>query len=413
VKSAVTLGVSVLVLSIASLPSSNPAYAGPADANWTDRREYDLALTIRSETNPQKRLQFLEEWSKQYPASPLKQARLELYLQTYQAMAQPADSFRVTREILKAEPNSALGLYWCTLLVPELPNASADDLAFGEQAAKRLLDSAPGYFKPERKPASTDASEWAKKESVTESLAHRTLGWMNWQRGDLSAAEQEFTEAIQKNNQDRQVSAWMGIVLSLEAGKQSAAIWHLARAATAGEGNTLNDDQRRQAGKMLETIYVSYHGSLDGLDELRKAAASAPFPDTSFSVDSTATVAARREEEQLSLTSPQLAAWLSMRRQLLASDGQQYFDNNLKAKPTNTLKGTVVKASTTHGNRELSLVMTEGGLPEVTVKLISPLTMSLSPGTAITFQGVPESFSPDPFNLVVTAEARDIRRAGR
>jgi tetratricopeptide (TPR) repeat protein len=390
--------------------------ASSADANWTDRKEYDLVLTIRSETTPQKRLDLLDQWSKKYPNSPLREARLELYLQTYQALANPAESFRISREILAADRNSALGLYWCTVLFPELHSQTPETLSAGETAARQLLASSNTYFAPDKKPASVNAAEWQKTAAATEALADRALGWAGWQKGDLAAAEDEFTKSLGKNPQDAQVSAWLGIVLSLESGKQMPAVWHLARATSMSGGNALPDEQRRDATKMLEQIYMSHHGSLDGLDDVRKASATNAFPDPAFTIDSATTVAARRAEAELSLTNPELATWLAMRRQLEAPDGQQYFSNNLQAKLTTTLKGTVVKSIPSRGARELMVAMSDQGGPEVTLKLNSPLQIYAGPGSKITFRGTPESFSSEPFNLVLTADASDVQgvaRAGR
>jgi len=57
-----------------------------AGSAWTDRSEYDLVLTIRSESTPQKRIELLDQWKLKYPKTELRQERRELYLATYQAL---------------------------------------------------------------------------------------------------------------------------------------------------------------------------------------------------------------------------------------------------------------------------------------------------------------------------------------
>ncbi|MFN9456757.1 MAG: hypothetical protein ACK6D7_05160, partial [Acidobacteriota bacterium] len=37
--------------------------------DWADRAEYDLALTVRSESSPLARLVLLDEWKQRYPRS--------------------------------------------------------------------------------------------------------------------------------------------------------------------------------------------------------------------------------------------------------------------------------------------------------------------------------------------------------
>ncbi len=383
-----------------------------SETNWTDRKEYDLVLTIRSETTPQKRLDLLDKWSKEYPKTALDEARLKLYLETYQALGDPAHMFAVSRQLLSDHPGSAVGLYWCTVVLPELPGASPETLDAGEKAARQLLDGLNTYFNRDRKPASVTDAEWQKQASGAEVLAHRSLGWVNWQRGNLAAAEDEFTKTLAKDPHDAEVSSWLGIVLSLENGKQIEALWQLARASNAEQGSNLPEEQRRQVNAMLEHVYASFHGGLDGLDDIRKASAASVFPVAGFSVDTATTVAARRSEAQLSLTNPELAAWLAIRRQLEAPDGQQYFVANLQSKPTGNLKGTVVKCTPAHSPRELAIAMSEGESPAVTLKLSSALSRYIGPGNKVTFRGTAESFSNEPFNLVLVAGPGDVEFEG-
>lgn len=387
-------------------------YSRPAsDANWTDRKEYDLVLTIRSETTPQKRLDLLDSWSKQYPKTDLREARLELYLETYESLGDPVHMFQVSRDILSEHPGSPVGLYWCAVLVPELPSGSTAALETGEKAARGLVSGLNDFFSSDWKPASLADPDWRKQAATIEALAHRTLGWVSWQRGDLAAAEDEFTRSLTQDPNNAQVSAWLGIVLSLENAKQPAALWQLARASNLDAVSTSAGEQARQVNAMLEQVYVSFHGGLDGLDDLRKASALSAFPASAFSIDSATTVAARRAEAELSRTNPELAAWLAIRRQLAASDGQQYFAANLQSKPIPTLLGTVVKSTPPRGPRELAITMTEAGIQEVTLKLNSALPRYAGPGTRLRFRGTAESFSNEPFNLVVAADPADVELA--
>lgn len=384
-------------------------HAAAGDANWADRKEYDLVLTIRAETTPQKRLELLDTWRKQYPTTPLQQARFELYLQTYQALAKPAESFRIAREVLKGNPNSEFGLYWCMLLLPEIPSPSPDMLSAGENASQQLLEQMKTSFAADKKPPSMSAAEWQNKATVTEALAHRSLGWASWQRGNLATAESQLSAALGKDPQNGQISAWLGIVLSLENGKQVPAMWQLARALNAS--TSISDEERREVKRMLEQVYTSYHGSLDGIEDLRKASASNAFPDPAFSIDSASTVEARRVEAELSLTNPELAAWMSIRRQLTAADGQQYFATNLQNKAIPDLKGTVVKSTAAHSGKELLVAMTDESGPEVTIELTSPLRTFFGSGSKIEFHGTAQFFTTDPFNLVLSAGPGDIQPA--
>lgn len=383
-----------------------PALGRPA--NWTDRKEYDLVLTIRSEATPQRQLELLDAWSKAYPNSDLKEARLELYLAAYRPTADRVHMFETARQILTLEPSNPVGLYWCTALLPQLDNPSVEALEAGEKSARRIISGVNVFFAPEKKPASMSDAEWQQERTSVEMLAHRTLGWAHWQRGEFSPAEDEFTICLQKNPNDTEASAWLGIVLALESGKQVPALWQLARGSNPQEKSSMSDSQRRQVNTIFEQLYVSYHGIPDGMDELKKTAASAVFPPADFNVDPATVVAALRAEQELSLTNPELAAWVGMRARLAAAGGEAYFASAMQSKLQPKLKGTVLHATPSRGAREVLLSMDETGTPDVDLKLSGPVQRYLAPGTKIAFFATGESFTKAPFRVEMSADPKAI-----
>jgi hypothetical protein len=77
-------------------------------ADWTDRGEYDLALTIRAEASPKQRLELLDRWKARYPSTQMLQARRELYLSTYQSLGDNAGMLAMAREMLAREPDNLI-----------------------------------------------------------------------------------------------------------------------------------------------------------------------------------------------------------------------------------------------------------------------------------------------------------------
>lgn len=375
--------------------------------DWSDRKEYDLVLTIRSESSPQKRLALLDSWSQAYPKTGLSRARQEIYLNTYESLADHAHMFDVAKQILAAQPEDAVGLYWITVLAPQQPNASSEVLDAGDNAAHKLLANLDQCFATSKKPSAVSDAEWQKQKLKVEVIAHRTLGWACWQRGNLSAAEDEFSACLKKDSGDAEISSWLGIVSGIDANKQTTALWHLARATNKGLATPLAEEQRRQVNAMLENMYASYHGSLEGLDQLRKVSQGAAFPPPEFTIDPATVVNARRAEAELSLTNPELAAWLSMRRQLEAADGEKYFASDLQGKPLPKLKGTVLHATPLRAAREIMLSMNDSNTPDVTLKLTVPLPKPAPAGSSLSFQGTGDSFTKVPFALVVTADTAE------
>jgi hypothetical protein len=381
------------------------AAAAVRAADWTDRKEYDLVLTIRSESSPEKRLALLDTWSKSYPQTALAHDRRELYLSTYDSMGDKQQMFGVARQMLAAQPDNPVGLYWLTVLAPQQTNANTEIVDAGDKAAHQLLASTKNFFAPDKKPANLSEADWQKQETSVEVLAQRTEGWANWQRGNFAAASDDLSACLKKDPGNAEVSSWLGIVYGLDTNKQAQAIWHLARASNKELSTPLPDEQRRQVNGMLETVYISYHGSLEGLDQIRKLTASNAFPPAEFAIDPATVVNARRAEAELSQTNPELAAWLAMRRQLEDGNGDKYFASDLQGKPLPQLSGVVLHAVPPRAPTELTVSMTEATLPDITIKLTVPMTSAVHPGVKISFQGTGDSFTKNPFTLVMRAES--------
>src|SRR3954451_23635948 len=121
--------------------------------NWTDRKEYDLVLTIRSESVPQNRLELLDTWKTNYPKTDLREERLELYLAAYAALGDRLHMFESSKELLALQPSNKVGLYWSAVLLPNLDSPTAEAVAIGEKSAQTLLAGLDTYFAPDHKPA--------------------------------------------------------------------------------------------------------------------------------------------------------------------------------------------------------------------------------------------------------------------
>jgi tetratricopeptide (TPR) repeat protein len=364
---------------------------GAAAANWTDRKEYDLVLSISAETLTQERLGLLDQWKSKYPKSEFGQIRLELYLSTYQALRDSRHMLSVAGEMLAAQPDSPVGAYWFTLLLPEDKAASPEQLALGEKASRQLLASP--------KPA-----------AGVELIARRTLGWIHWQRGEYAPAEEEFGKCLQLDPAAAEISAWLGTVLALEQqpDKRVPALWQLARASAYRDAGSLPDGLRRQVGTVLERLYISYHGDTSGLDQLRNAAAAAPFPATGFDIESVAAAALRKQDEELSRTNPQLAAWVRIRLRLEAADGDKYFADTLHNNPLPKLKGTLIKSDPPGKPAELTIGVIDPAQAEIVLKLTSALPNDADIGTVLEFEGTADSLLKSPFGLTVISDASKI-----
>ena len=385
--------------------------AGAAAAKWTDRGEYDLVLTIRDEAAPQKRLALLDQWKAKYPKTELQQVRQELYLSAWQSLGDSPRMLAVAREMISGGADTLVGLYWCTLLVPEAKEVSAELLDAGEKAARQLLAGLDTYFSAAAKPAGTAPEIWPKRREDAEFLAHRALGWIRWQRADYAGAEGEFTTCLKQDPNRAEISAWLGAVLVLDRqpANQVPALWHLARASSYRGGGALPDTQRRQLGPVLERLYTAYHGETTGLDQLRIASVAATFPPAGFDIESASAALARKQDEELTRTNPQLASWFRIRRRLEAPDGEAWFAASMRntALPMR-LKGTLLRATPTGKPAELVLGVGDAAAEEGVLKLDTPFPHGAESGAVLEFEGTFESFTKAPFTLTILCSQEKI-----
>lgn len=390
---------------------SGQAAPGQKQKKVKDQGEYDLFNSVTKETDPNKKLALLKTWQEKYPDSDYKLERLQYMLATYQQLGQSAKMIDTAKEILAIDPKDIQGLYWIAFLTPTLGNTSPDALDLAEKAANGLLTA--------EKPASVKPEDWTKAKAQTDAIAHSTLGWVAMQRKNYDQAETEFKKSLEINPNAAQVSYWLGttIVNEKKPEKQAEALYDFARAAAFDGQGALTPQGRQQIDAYLTKVYTSYHGDTSGLAELKAQAKANPMPPADFKIMSAAEVAAAKEEE-LKKTNPELALWLNIKGQLLAPDGQQYFDNNMKgAQVPVRLKGWLVSAKPAVRSKELLLNMDskDQPAPNVTLKLTNaegaPIALAGKPvtGTEIEFEkAVGESFSKDPFMLTFTIEKANI-----
>lgn len=394
-------------------PSGQAAPAAPTvkKKTYKDQQEYTLFDSVTKETDANKKLTLLNTWKEKYPDSDFKMDRLRIYLTTYQQLGQPAKMIDTAKEILAIDPKDITALYWITFLTPNLGSTSADVLDTGEKAANGLLAA--------DKPAEVKDEDWTKAKAQTDPVAYTTLGWIAMQRHNNEVAEQNFKKSLSLNPNAAQVSYWLGTVIIAEKKpeKQSEALFDFARAAAYDGTGSLTPEGRQKIDAYLTKVYNTIHGDSSGLAELKALAKASPTPPADFKIKTAAEIAAEKEEE-LKKTNPQLALWLNIKGQLLAPEGQTYFDGSMKgaglpggANGVSKFKGWLVGAKPPVKSKELLVSMAGKDQPaDVTLKLVgadgttaAPLTGKPEVGSEIEFEGIGDSFTKDPAFMVTFA----------
>jgi tetratricopeptide (TPR) repeat protein len=381
-----------------------------AQPQWKDG-EYPLYEAFTKATDAAAKLKALEAWQQKFPDSAINATRLELFVSTYQALNQPDKVLAAANEVIKLDPKNIRALWPMIVSVQQIQNPSAEQLAMGEKAAQTLATKID-----ELKPESASAADWEKSKAQLQAPAYAALGWIGVQRKNNAAAEAAYLQSLRINPASPQVSYMLGtmIIGQRDLETYGKGLFHIARAASyTGEG-ALDAANRKSIEDYLVKRYATFHGTQEGLDELRKLAASNAIPPDGFKIKSQ-TELINEQEESLKKTNPMLALWMSVKRELIGPNGAQYFEASVKETllPGGVLgvskfKGTLVEAKPPKNPKALVVAISDAQTPEVTLALDEPLVGSAPVGTELEFEGGGQAFTQDPFNLTLEVEKSKI-----
>jgi len=410
----------------------------PPEKKVKDQGEYDIYnQTLKDLTNPAALLKDLDTWAQKYPDSDWKDDRLYYYITAYNGSNQPAKVLEVgsglmARDLKKVFPDPKAGpqevltvLYLMSVNVQKLPTPTADQMAAGEKAARQLQEFVPTFFTAANKPAGATDAAWNEGRTTMEKVAKDTLMFIAAKPGadalnrytaskdakECGAAESAYKKALEQFPENAQFAYQLGRALRCQqtAGPEKVpqALYEFARAAALDPtlGGTMDP---KALNNYLESAYNTFHGSLDGLDQLKTAAKASPLPPADLKIETATAIAARRQAE-FEQSNPQLALWMRIKGALADNNGTTYFENELKDSAVPPMKGTLLEGKPACKSKELLVAIPlpdQHGNPvaEITLKLDTPLTGKPETGGTIQWTGVPKAFTKDPFMLTMEAE---------
>lgn len=399
-----------------------------------DQGEFDLYNGVLKDADPAKKLQDLNTWQQKYPESDYKDDRAYLYMQAYAAANQPDKVLEYSAQLMSKdvkcafkEPQTVLAVMYLTCAnILRLPAPTPEQLATADKAGHALLDYVQTFFAADKKPAATSEADWAKARADVETVGKAALLYTLAAPGnaalakntpaDCAAAEAAYTKALQEYpdapgaGQDA-YSLGRSLICQQQQHPEKVpmALYEIARAVSMDPNKGgLTTQAKQQIDAYLTKIYTAYHGSADGLDQLKQDAMQSPLPPAGFTIKTGAQLAAE-QEQQFAQSNPQLALWMGIKKQLAdPASGQQYFDSQMKDANVPQLRGTLVEAKPACHPKELLVAVPLPGAqqlqPEITLKLDAPLGGKPAPNTEFRWQGVPNAFTQSPFMLTMAVE---------
>lgn len=420
--------VTLVLTANAQAPANAPAQAKKPE--WKDRAEYDLYAEItKPDVTPAARLQNLDKWKMQYAQSDYADVRLKIYLVTYQQLMKHREAFDTATEILKTDPNDLTSLteivgYGLTLL-PTQANAQLSaqnkaDLDTVEKTAGYIQANLDRIYAADRKPQGATDDQWNSAKPTMQKFSQFTIARGAVMAKDVPKAETELVNTVKMDPTNTQaVYMLAGNLLGQQKehpDKMPMALFEYARAASYDGPGALDAATRKQIDAFLtQKAYVPFHGSAQGLDQLKAQAKTAALPPDGFAIKSTVDIAKEQEDKRLAVAkeNPMLAFWGEIKEGLTGDGSAGYWeamkDAGLPGGHDGVMKfkGKLVSATPATKPKELTIAIA-GEAADAKLVLTEPLPGMMDPGGEISFSGVAKEFSKDTYMITFEVDPADV-----
>ncbi len=414
----------------AQAPAATPAAAPKSAKNWKDTAEYDLyTAIIKPDATPADRLKNLDKWKAAYPTSDYADTRQQIYLITYAAMNNHRAAFDAALEILKTDPNNLAAIQevlgYIRFLEPADTKAALSaqnkaDLDATEKVARYLLANADTVFAADKMPQGATPAQWAQAKPTMVNFAEFTLGYIGVEEKDNGKAQAELTKTLQMDPTNAPASSMLATVLLSQQKEHPElmpeALFEYARAAGYTGPNALAAPQQKSLADFLTKAYTTYHGSAEGLDQLKALAKANALPPDGFKIKSTVDIEGEKAAAAAAeaAANPMLALWRTIKTELTGDNGPAYFESSVKdaglpggANGVTKFKGKLVSTTPAVRPKELTLAI-EGAAADVTLKLEEPLPGMMEAGGEISFSGAAKAYTKDPYMLTFAVSKEDL-----
>lgn len=377
----------------------------------TDAAEYNAYVAALGEQDKAKKIQLIDAFLTKYPKTVVKEQALEVKLQTQQQSGQMgADT---AKDILQVNPNNTTAMLVLSFAFMQTPLQEADPqfqqkLTDAEATAKHGIESVGAMKKPDNM---SDADFQARKNAML-STHYQALAIIGLYRKDLNAALDAFKQAAQVAPNDASLFYRIGDTLTKQRPiKYDEALWAFARAVSIEGASALSAQGKQQVDTYLTKFYTQYHGSEEGLKELKDQAKNAPFAPDGFHIKTKAELAPPPPPTPVEPPIPddvtkmpfgQIISVLSK-----GDDKSKEVFTKLKAMGGMALEGKIVSHLPAAAPKTLHIAVlkktqeTEGAY-DVVLTLAAPTTaVRAAKGKAIEFEGVIKDFKESPPALVL------------
>ncbi|MGH9472581.1 MAG: hypothetical protein ACRD1M_07540 [Terriglobales bacterium] len=373
-----------------------PSPSAPAKKAWKPgtegTEEYTAFTAAASSKDPTQQAQLAAAFVQKYPDSDYKDDALQIELQAqYAVPSHRPEAVKTAQTLLRSPGATAQQLLIADTIIsfvlPSQVQTNDPDLAakmatlsHAATCGQQLLASAP-----------------AAQQSRFGPIMAKALGFAQLNTKQYDAAIATLSKAAQQNPKDPLLYYWMGVS---EVTKPTpdfiTGIFDLAKASALAP-------ETQAFSSYLNTVYTTYHGSTDGLQDVLATAKQSDTPPAGFHIGSKVDVenAAAEADYQAKLKAlqnqlPPEDSFAGIKARLLKPDMAASEWKKVKGVGYE-LEGVVTKVTPKSVDIAVG-VKDASASPAANVRLIlaAPLTKKLAVGTDVTFDGVADAFRPNP-----------------
>jgi hypothetical protein len=273
----------VALISVGFVASPSLRAQDPGQITIADPAEYNAYQMFSTQTDPKAKAAAGESFLEKYPQSKVKAAVLDSLLDAYQATGDGAKVVDTATKLLQIDPNNLKAILYSVLMKKQQCGKTSDAATCDDAAAL----AQKGLQVP--KPAATPDDEWKKLTGAAYPIFHSAIALDDaLSKKNFKGAQEEYTAELKMYSDDQ--SKTQGLVDTLQlaqAYSQPGSTQDLKEAVYfyARVWSFAPPAYKSQIEPKLEYYYKKYHGSLDGLDQLKQQAQASTFPGESFKLD--------------------------------------------------------------------------------------------------------------------------------
>ncbi|GEM_PF-1864916 len=393
-------------------PSPAPT-VDPTKKTWKhgDAEYNDYTAAVNPATPPAQKVQLLTAFLQKYPDSDYFNEALQLKIQAQNAAGQTAQAVDTAATLLKSptvDANAQLtGYTIISYFLPDLIQPNEPQLESKLDLITQAATCGGRALASLAKPAAATDAQFAQSKAQAQVVFDKALGFVALQHKNYPEAKTQLSKALQLNPNDPSAGVVyyrLGLAqLSDKPIDYKNGIFSLARAAVLVP-------QQAAFATYLKQVYVAYHGSEQGLDQVMAAAKAGPTPPANFNIQSKvdienaqAQAAAAAEALRKANQLPPADSFPGLKARLLKPDLAEATWKQWKAQGAIELDGVVISSPTARSlNVAVGRDAIEDKKADVHVVLEGP--HHVSPGSKVTITGLLSEYRTSPDFMITLAK---------